>query len=182
MKRMLRSVLVGIFFFGALSSCVEDLDFNQFEDLEATPTFEASILFLEAPENIINLVNGTDVFSQNFNFEAFSSDFFADRVIDGVITYVVENTTSKELEITIELVDENDIVTDTEIFRLEPEPTPILQREITYGDSGRSIDIIKTLTTIRVTARNLGDNTSISNLPDPIITVRSSGQFRVRLR
>lgn len=164
-----------------LSSCVEDVDFNQFENIVATPTYEAGILYLEAPEDVINLVSGTSVFSQNFNFDAFSSDVFATRVIDGTITYVVENTTSKELEITVDFLDDADAILDTEVFTIDPEPTAIIQREIAYGASGRSIEIIKSLSTIRVVAENLGDNSSTSNLENPIITLKSSGKFRVEL-
>ncbi|TMM58141.1 hypothetical protein FEE95_01550 [Maribacter algarum] len=182
MKRILQSVLFVMLLLGGMSACTEELDFNQFDDLEATPTYEAGILYLEAQEDLINLISGTNVFSQNFNFDAFSSDIFADRVLDGTITFVVENTTSKELAITVELLDEADTVTDTEIFSIEPAPTAIIQREIAYGDSGRSIDIIKTLSTIRVTATNLGDNTSVSTLPDPLITLKSSGKFRLRVK
>lgn len=183
MKKYMQILFVATLCSVVLFSCVEDLDFNQFDELEATPTYEAGILYLEAPENVINLVNNNlDVFSQNFNFDAFSADVFAERVIEGTITYIVENTTSKELEITIEFLDDADNITDTEVFIIEEAPTAIIQREIAYGEAGRSIDIIKTLSTIRVTARNLGDNTSESNLPDPMITVKSSGKFRVRLK
>lgn len=182
MKKILQSLFLIVLLAGGAISCTEELDFNQFDDLEATPTYEAGILYLEAQEDLINLVSGTDVFSQNFNFDAFSSDVFADRVLDGTLTFVIENTTSKELEITVELLDEGDTITDTEVFAIQPAPTAIIQREIAYGDSGRSIDIIKTLSTIRVIARNLGDNTSVSNLPDPLITLKSSGKFRLRLK
>ena len=182
MKRILQIVFVMLLLFCGNISCTEELDFNQFDDLEATPTYEGGILYLEAEEDLINLISGSDVFSQNFNFDAFSSDIFADRVLDGTITFVVENTTSKELAIIVELLDEGDNVTDTEVFSIQPAPTAIIQREIAYGDSGRSIDIIKTLSTIRVTATNLGDNTSVSNLPDPLITLKSSGKFRLRLK
>ena len=171
-----------ILLLGGIASCAEDLDFSQFDDLEATPSYEAGIFYLEAPENIINLVSENTVFSQNFNFDAFSSDVFADRVLDGVITYVVENTTSKDLEITIDFLDEDGNVTDTQIFAVMAAPAAIDQYEIAYGDAGKSIDIIKTLSTIRVTAENLGDNTSVSNLPEPLIILKSSGEFRVRLK
>ena len=182
MKRLLHSLFLMLLLAGSILSCTEDLDFTQFDDLEATPTYEAGILYLEAPEDLINLISGTNVFSQNFNFDAFSSDIFADRVLDGTITFVIENTTSKELELDVEFLDEGGNVTDREVFAIPSAPTAIIQREIAYGDSGRSIDIIKTLSTISVTATNLGDNTSVSSLPNPLITLKSSGKFRVRLK
>ncbi|MEP3211010.1 MAG: hypothetical protein ABJN95_17625 [Maribacter sp.] len=182
MKRLLHSVFLILLLAGSNLSCTEDLDFTQFDDLEATPTYEAGILYLETTEELINLISGTNVFSQNFNFDAFSSDVFAERVLDGTITFVVENTTSKEIELIVEFLDEGNTVTDREVFLIQPAPSAIIRREIAYGDTGRSIDIIRTLTTIRVTATNLGDNTSVSNLPNPLITLQSSGRFRVRLK
>lgn len=181
MKKIVQNVLAALLFIG-ITSCTENLDFNQYDDLEATPSYEASIFYLESPEGIINQVVGANIFTQNYNFDAFSSPIFADRVIEGTITYVFENTTSKDLEITIEFLDEADNTTDKTVFRIEKAPSPISQYEFTYGDSGKSIDIIKTLSTIRVTAENLGDNTSVSDLPKPLIILKSSGKFRVRLK
>jgi hypothetical protein len=181
MKKIIQSVFVPLLFIG-LTSCAEDIDFNQFDDLEATPSYEASIFYLESPEDLINQVVGANIFTQNYNFDAFSSPIFADRVIEGKITYVFENTTSKDLEITVEFLDEGNNSTDRTAFRIGKAPSPISKYEFTYGESGKSIDIIKTLSTIRVTAENLGDNTSISDIPNPLITLKSSGEFRVRLK
>lgn len=182
MRRILYGLLGIVLMSWMITSCTEELDFNQFDDLEATPTVEASILYLEAQEDLINLISGANVFSQNFNFDAFSSEFFSERVLDGSLTFVVENTTSKELQIVLELLDESDNVTDTEFFSIPAAPTAIIQREIAYGATGRSLDIIRTLSTIRVTATNLGDNSSVSALQNPQITLRSSGRFRLRAK
>ena len=120
---------------------------------------------------------------QTFNFDAFEEEFFAENVLDGTITYEVENTTSKPIDVTIEFLDAGGNVLDTENFNVGPAPTAILQREITYGTpTGRPIDIIINTSAIRVTGINLGDNTSVSPLPDPTIFLRSSAKFRIRLK
>jgi hypothetical protein len=186
-QRLLMHYLVKYFFLGSIalatfSSCVEDIDSGQYDDLSLTPTLEASLLYVEASEQLINLVSGSTVFSNNFNFDAFNSDIFAERVIEGTITYIVENTTSKELEVTVELLDDSDNVLDIEVFIVQPEPTSILQREIVYGPAGRSIDIITNLSSIRVSAINLGDTTSNSSAPEPMITLKSTGKFTVRVK
>ncbi len=182
MKRTLKFVLSGILLSTVLPSCVDELDFDQFDQLDMTPTFEASIIYVEASERVINLVTETNVFNNDFNFDAFSDDVFAKRVLDGVVTYEVENTTSKNLEITVEFLDIEGAVLDAEVFTMQKAPTLILQRDIAYGSTGRSIDIIKNLSSIRVTAVNLGDNISTSSLPSPMITLKSSGKFRVRIK
>jgi hypothetical protein len=183
MKIFPKFILLALCIAVSLVSCVEKQDFDQYEDLDITPTVQGSILFVETPERIINQVVGINFYSQTFNFDAFSEEFFAERVLDGVLTYEVENTTSKQLDITVEFLDEADNVLDTESFSVDPAPTAIIRREIAYGGvSGRSLDIIRNTSSIRVSALNLGDNTSVSSLPDPKIILRSGAQFRLRLK
>ncbi|MBD0850664.1 hypothetical protein [Maribacter arenosus] len=165
-----------------LFSCIEEQDFNQYDDLSVTPIYEASVLYVEVPEYTINEITGPNTYSQNFNFDAFSEDVFADRVLEGVLKYEVENTTSKPLDIEIQFLDEGGTVLDTEQFQLDPEPTGIIVREIAYGPAGRNINIIKNTSSISVTATNNGDNTSTSSQSDPMVTLKSSGKFMVRIK
>jgi hypothetical protein len=164
-------------------SCADKQNFDQFDDLDITPTVTSSLVYLESPEEEINDATSGNFYSQDFNFDAFNEEFFAERVLEGSITYEIENTTSKPLEITFSFIDEGSNVLDTETFLIDPAPSAILTREIFYGGAtGRSLDIIRNTSGIRVIAQNLGDNTSVSALPDPKIILRSSGRFRLRLK
>lgn len=182
MKYIPIATLAILFCAGIFSSCAEKQDFDQLDNFDIIPTAEASILYVETPEYIINQLNGVNFYSQIFNFDAFSEEFVADNVLDGVITYEVENTTSKPLDITFEFLDEAGNVLDSENFMVNAAPTAILTREIAYGPAGRSLDIIRNTSAIRVSATNLGDNTSVSSLPNPAIFLRSSAKFRIRLK
>lgn len=180
MKLMKQSLAFCSIFFVLLSACSDSLNFDQADSLKLEPEIEASILYIEAPERTINLGTATSFFSQDFNFDAFSSDFFAERVLEGSVTYVVENTTSKQLEVVVEFLDDSGVVLDTELFMVEPAPpVDILEREIAYGGTGRSIDIIKNTSSIRVNAENLGDTTSTSGIPDAKVTLKSKGKFKL---
>jgi len=175
--------LLGILLLTTLQSCIENQNFDQFDDLRIEPTLEASILYVEAPENIINLAFAANFYSQDFNFDGFSEAFFSDKVIDGVVTYIVENTTSKDLTITVEFVNEAGNVLDTEIFDIDAAPPAVMDlREIPYGGAGRNLDIIRNTSGIRVSAENRGDNTSTSSISDPKVTIRSSGKFRLSVK
>lgn len=183
MKIFPKKVLTAIGVLILLISCSDDQDFGQFDDLDIIPTAEAALLFVEVPEDVINQSGGSNFYSQTFNFDAFQEGFFAENVIDGTITYEVENTTSKPLDLTIEFLDAAGNVLDTENFMIDPAPTAVVRREITYGTpTGRDINIIINTTAIRVNGINLGDNASISPLPDPTAFLRSSAKFRVRLK
>ena len=180
MKFYTTCILVFIVCCTSLLSCVEEQDFDQYDDIRITPTLEASILYVEAPEFLINQAGDVDVISRDFNFDAFSSDIFADRVLDGVITYVVENTTSKQLNVLIELLNADGGVIDRETIVTSPGSN--LQRDIAYGNSQKNINIIKFTSSIRVTATNEGNTTSTSDLPDPKIILKSSGRFRLNIK
>lgn len=176
------NILTCLLILGSLHSCIEQTNFDQFDDLRIEPTIEGSILYVEAPERIINLAVSGSFYTQEFNFDGFSDAIFADRVIDGVVTYIVENTTSKDLDITVEFLDASGNVLDIELLHIDPAPTDIILVEIAYGGAGRPLDIIINTSSIRVSARNNGDNTSVSNLPDPMVKLRSSGKFRLSLK
>ncbi|MFH6602268.1 hypothetical protein ACEZ3G_02175 [Maribacter algicola] len=182
MRSLLRNMPTACLLLVFFCSCVDKQDFDQYDDLGITPSYEASILYIEAPEVYINAITGVNIITQNFNFDAFATDIFADRVLDGTITYEIENTTSKELEITVEFTDDAGNVLDTEVFTIQPAPTAIDRREIQYGNGGRPIDIITNTSNFRVTAQNNGDNTSTSGIPDAKITLKSSAEFRLRLK
>ena len=166
-----------------LLSCSDKQDFGQFDNLDITPTMEAPMVYVEAPERIINQVPGNTFYTEDFNFDAFSESYVSERILDGVITYEVENTTSKPIDVTISFLDNTGNVLDSENFMIDPAPTAILYREIAYGGAtGRSIDIIRNTSGIRVSGQNLGDNTSVSNLPDPRVVLRSSAKIRLRVK
>ena len=120
-------------------SCSEKQDFSQYEDLSVTPTLEASIFFVKVQESLINRVVDVSFFTQDFNFDAFEEAFFSDRVLEGVITYELENTTDKPIEIEIEFLDENDMLLDTEVFTMPAAPPAVLIRERAYGTTGTSL-------------------------------------------
>ena len=165
-----------------LISCSDEQDFGQVDDLSVIPTVATSLLYIESDEGTINLVGNGDFYSEVFTFEAFNEDFVAENVLDGVITYQVENTTSKEIDILVEFLDAGGTVLDAESFTIEPEPAPLLERQIAYGNGGKSLDILRNTTNIRVGGANRGDTTSVSSQPQPRIILRSSAAFRLRLQ
>jgi len=163
-------------------SCAEEQNFDQFDDLSVEPTVASSIFYFESDEATINAAGTGAFYTQNFTFEAFNEAFVAENVLDGNITYQVENTTTKELQITVDFLDADDNVLDSESFVIEPAPTALLERQITYGVGGRSLDILRNTTNITVRGENLGDATSTSSLTEPKIILRSSAEFRLKLR
>lgn len=184
MKGLLFRYLMALIAVTLTLSCAEEQDFDQFDDLEVTPTIASSILYVESEEDFINTVSSFGAFySQVFNFDAFNEQFVAERLLEGVITYEIENTTSKPLNLTVEFLDEGGVPLAVDFFEIDPEPTPLVTREITYGPGGmRSLDVLQNTSSLRVTAENLGDATSTASTQDPKVILRSAGEFLFRLQ
>lgn len=163
-------------------SCAEDQNFDQFDDLSIEPTVASSIFYFESDETTINLAGTGLFYTQNFTFEAFNEAFVNENILDGVITYQVENTTTKDLQITVDFLDADGNVLDSESFTIASAPAPLIERQIAYGDGGKSLDILRNTTNIRVSGENRGDGTSTSTSPEPTILLRSSAEFRLKLR
>lgn len=178
-----RFLLAFLFVLLMVTSCSENQDFDQLDDLAMTPTYETSVFYVKAQESLINRVEGTSFFSQDFNFDAFEEPFFAERVLAGVLSYELENTTSKTIEISVEFVDENENILDSEDFEMDPAPTSVLIRDVAYGATGKSLDIIRNTSKLRLVASNIGgDNTSTSGIADAAIILRSSAKFTLELK
>jgi hypothetical protein len=163
-------------------ACSEKQDFTQYDDLSITPTLETSIFFIKVQESLINRVVDVSFFTQDFNFDAFGEVFFSERVLAGVITYELENTTDKPIEIEIEFLDENNVLLDTELFTMPAAPTAVFTREVAYGNTGKSLDILRNTANLRLNAANFGDNISTSGIPGAAIVLRSSAQFMLRVK
>lgn len=180
-----QSLVLFVILLGALSvtSCVDQQDFDQYNDLDILPTVESSILYLESPESLINDIPSNTYYSQVFNFDAFSEEYIAEHLVEGVITFELENTTSKPLRLEVAFLDEGDNTLYTQVFNIPAAPTAILRREVSFGTpGGEDLDIIRNTSSIRVSAENLGDNSSVSSLPDPKVVFRSSAKFTLEIQ
>lgn len=163
-------------------SCIEEQDYGQYDDLSVVPEFESSIIYIESTEEVINQASSSVFYSQTFDFDVFNEKIFADRVVSGTITYNLINTTSKDLEVVLEFLDESGTTIDTERFSIAETPSPITQIDVVYGDTGKSLGILKLTESIRVSAENLGDTSSISSQTNPLIVLKSSGKFSIRVK
>ncbi|MEM0931114.1 MAG: hypothetical protein AAGJ12_01525 [Bacteroidota bacterium] len=173
------AILFCLFFF---PSCSEEQDFDQFDDLSITPAIASSIFSVEASEDFINSVSTLSAFyTQTFVFEAFNEQFVAERLLEGNITYDFENSTSKPINIIIEFLDEGGNVLDFESFDIAAGPGEMVSRTVDYGPNGKPLFLLTNTANLRLTGRNLGDNTSVSTEPEAKFIMKSAAEFLFQL-
>ncbi|MBS9461725.1 hypothetical protein KIM67_04840 [Flagellimonas sp. 389] len=183
MQRLFFNCFLAFNCFFVFFGCSEEQNFDQFDDLSVTPLVASSIFYLESDEQFINTAAAFgNFYTETFNFDAFNEQFVAERLIEGTITYEIENTTSKRLDIIVEFLDEMGNTLDFELFEIEPAPSEMQTIEVPYGPGGKSLEILAATSNIRVTGNNLGDNTSVSSNEEPKIIMRSAAEFLFRLK
>ncbi len=176
-----RYKIIILFFSICLTSCIEDLVDENVGGV-FTPSITGSMLYLETTEDLINSNATNPVFIQSANFDGFNAEVFSGRVLSGSLSYELTNTTSKQLDILLELLDNTGAVLDSEIFNLSPNVNIPISRETFYGPpSTNDIDIIKNLSEIRLILVNNSDFTSVSNSTEPKFIFKSKGEFKLQL-
>jgi hypothetical protein len=183
MKKINTPFLYYFIYLFLFTACSDVQNFDQAKDLDIITDVSGPILYLESTEALINDTPTASFLNQNINFDAFNSDLFADKVISGSLIFQIENTSSKQLNLTVDLLDDAGVILDSEFFSINAAPPAVLiDREVFYGPpSGRSIDIIKNLSSIQLSFVNNSGNISVSNLPEPKVIFRSSGSFKLRI-
>lgn len=180
--RIYRMLLVTACAF-SMFSCTEEQNFDQIDDLTITPTLATPLFYVESDEQTINnSVTSTTFYTQTVDFQVFSEAYVAERLLEGTITYSIENTTSKDIFLSIEFLDASGNVLDTELFNVPSNLTEALVREVFYGPGGKSLDILAATTQLRITATNLGDTTSTSTNADPKVELGSAAEFLFQLK
>jgi hypothetical protein len=58
-----------------VTSCADEQDFDQFDDLSVEPTVASSIFYFESDEETINTAGTGGFYQQTFTFEAFNEAF-----------------------------------------------------------------------------------------------------------
>lgn len=169
-------------FLCTLVSCTEEQNFDQIEDLSLTPTLSTGIFYLESDEASINQAGPFNSFYfQEVNFDAFNEEYVSERLLEGTILYELENTTSKQLRVTIDFLSEDGQVLDTEVFNIPANTTDIITREVYYGPGGKSLDILISTSGLRISGNNLSDSSSVSSNEDPKVILRSGAEFEFEL-
>ncbi|MBO0590438.1 hypothetical protein I2486_03370 [Cellulophaga sp. E16_2] len=180
MKKIIKYLFLPLLFLFVITACSDEQNFDQARDLDVITDATGPILYFESTEA---LINSSPIITQNVNFDGFSSELFSDRVISGSLTFQIENTTSKQLEIRLEFLNEAGDPVDVEVFSVDAAPPAVIvDREVFYGPAtGKSIDIIKSTSSLRMIFTNNSGSTSVSSLPDPKLIFRSSASFKLRV-
>ena len=175
---------VFIFVFGILlcSSCVKNIDFEQAESIELTPTVVAALVNIDIKQTTI--VNTSGIENTEFidvsRFDVFSNSTF-DKVEKMVVNFEIANPFDRSFTLLLLFFDDNDTVTYQ--FPLISIPENVVNykfaHEIIIANSPLILGSKNLNTTIRLLPSLDGSIVDIND--NKILKITSSGTFYLKL-
>ena len=109
---MIKKILTLFVFSSALLSCVDDVDFDQADDLQIEPVIEASLVFFEEPASSFLDEDGTEAetVQDTVRIEVFSDEFVVDNVIKAEFLFEGVNTINRAYSADIDFLDDENNV------------------------------------------------------------------------
>lgn len=108
---------IALYFFAIFSffSCVKDIDFDQADDLELTPTYVASLIFTELDQTSFVTPGGTEItqFRDVTNIEFFNESV-SDELEKLVLDFEITNPFDRRFTLDFRFLND----TDTEVYRI----------------------------------------------------------------
>ncbi|AXG67912.1 hypothetical protein KORDIASMS9_00094 [Kordia sp. SMS9] len=96
-----------------LVSCVEDVDFEQAEDIAISPVVESSLIFFDFDASEFSEPTGTAIVTvgDDLELDVFNDEFLRDNLIRTEFFFEVTNSIDRTFRADIIMFDENDQVT-----------------------------------------------------------------------
>ena len=96
-----------------LFSCVEDVDFNQAEEIAISPVVESSLIFFDFAASQFSEPTGTEtvVEGDSLELDVFSDEFLRDNLIKAEFFFEITNSIDRNFRADIIMYDENDQIT-----------------------------------------------------------------------
>lgn len=177
------------------------MDFDQANDFEATPTFDASLIYFDFPAvetgsrvmNIIDLPNDTPLevlddpqyadeletveFTDTTSVGVFTESFFSDNLVEADVFYFFTNTTILSYAAEVYFLTEDDQVVYEDFFDIGAgsveNPT-----EVNFTENFTNQELTNILNTTKIAINLVVQNTpQLANNSEGALVFNSSGTF-----
>lgn len=177
------------------------MDFDQAKDFEATPTFNASLIYFDFPAeetgsrimNIINLPNDTPLevlddpqyaneletveFADTTSVGVFTESFFSDNLVEADVFYFFTNTTILNYAAEVYFLTEDNQVAYEAFFDIGPgsveNPT-----EVNFTENFTNEELTSVLNTTKIAINlEIQNSPELANNSEGALNFNSSGTF-----
>ncbi|WP_338356677.1 hypothetical protein [Yeosuana marina] len=163
-------------------SCTKDVDFNQFNDLQLTPVFESSLVYIDEPANKF-LVNGneTSYLQDSVNIDFFNDSFVVDHLVKAEFLLETTNSINRRFMVEVDMFDDSNQLQHRFSFSSSesPDHSPLVTEHLEVFEND-ALDALKNTTKLVFTLYILpGEPINETTLGR--ITLKSKGSFYLKI-
>ena len=133
-SNLLFKPLYALFLLAVVNSCIQDVDFNQIEDLALFPVMESSLIYFQEPATSFLDEDGVEVQTRQdtLRIEIFTDEFFEEDLLKAEFLFEGTNTINRAYEAQIDFLDDDNTIqhTLTLAINASPDNSPVLVEQI----------------------------------------------------
>ncbi len=163
-------------------SCTKDVDFNQINDLQITPVFESSLVFIDEPANRF-LVNGNEIsyLQDSVNIDFFNDSFVVDNLVKAEFLFETTNSINRSFIVEVEMYDDGNQLQHSFSFSSSesPDHSPLVTEHLEVFEND-TLEALKNTTKLVFTLKILPGE-SINETTLGRIKLKSKGAFYLKI-
>jgi hypothetical protein len=104
-------------------SCTKEVDFNQANDIQLTPVFESSLVYIDEPASRF-LINGSEItlLQDSVNIDFFNDQFVVDYLEKAEFLFQTTNTINRGFQVQVDMMDDFNQLQHTFTFSSSASP------------------------------------------------------------
>lgn len=163
-------------------SCVENVDFNQAEEIILTPTLESSLIFFEEPVTTFIDNSGVEIptITDSVIIEIFNDEFVKDNLQKAVLQFEATNSINRSFEAKVDFLDVLDELQHTLTFIVAPSVNgeEVITESIETFE-GDNLEALKATNKLLLTLTILpsADGSTLDGNSTGTLSFRSKGTF-----
>tara|TARA_R110000868_G_scaffold3388_11_gene21939 strand:+ start:2046 stop:2606 length:561 start_codon:yes stop_codon:yes gene_type:complete len=117
--------LVTVFIIVSVSiSCTKEMDFKQVNDIQLSPVFESSLVYIKEPASRY-LVGGTEIptLQDSINIDFFKDDFIVEHLIKTEFLFQITNSINRAFQVQVDMLDDANQLQHTFSFSSTASPS-----------------------------------------------------------
>ena len=182
-KKFGKYTLLGVLLIFIMSSCTEEVDFNQIDDLSLKPVFASDLIFFNAPATKF-YVNGSELETvrDTVVIDLFNRDFVVENLVKAEFVFETTNSINRAFSVKVEFLDASDQLKHsfTVTTPASPSNTDIVSTHTEVFENGL-LNALKASNKVVLTIQALSGGSPLTDNTPGRIKLKSKGVFYLKV-
>ncbi len=182
-KKIVKYLAVAAFYGFFITSCTEEVDFNQAKDLTLEPILASDLIFFNAPATKF-FIDGSELSTirDSVIIDLFNRDFVVDNVVKAEFVFETTNSINRAFSVQIDFLDDTDLHKHSFTISslASPTNTDIVSMHTEVFEN-TLLDALKASNKVILTVQALSGGSPINDNTPGRIQLKSKGIFYLKI-